>query len=135
VPTVPGTAQELQTSIASIAKKLDSIDFAKIGTDVQQTLQSASKMLDRVDRELTPAARDTLVEGREAMIEARRALVSARSALASVERTAAGAESLPIEASDALREIARAAESFRVLADYLERHPEAVIRGKRQDSR
>ncbi|HYH42602.1 MAG TPA: MlaD family protein [Burkholderiales bacterium] len=135
IPTVPGAAQELQATIASIAKKLDTIEFAKIGAVVQQTLQTATKALDRVDREITPAVRDTVVEAREAMIEARRALVNARSALASVERTAASAEALPIEASDALREIARAAESFRVLADYLERHPEAVIRGKKQDPR
>jgi paraquat-inducible protein B len=135
IPTVPGAAQELQATIASIAKKLDGVEFDKIGSDVQQTLQTATKALDRVDREITPAVRDTMVEAREAMIEARRALVNARSAIASVERTAASAEALPIEASDALREIARAAESFRILADYLERHPEAVIRGKRQDSR
>jgi paraquat-inducible protein B len=31
---------------------------------------------------------------------------------------------------DALQEVARAARSLRVLADYLERHPEALIRGK-----
>ena len=29
-----------------------------------------------------------------------------------------------------MQEIARAARSLRVLADYLERHPEALIRGK-----
>jgi paraquat-inducible protein B len=50
-------------------------------------------------------------------------------------RTAANAEAVPLEASDALREIGRAAESFRVLADYLERHPEAVIRGKKPAAR
>ena len=32
-----------------------------------------------------------------------------------------------------MREIGRAAASFRVLADYLERHPEALIRGKKED--
>jgi paraquat-inducible protein B len=135
IPTVPGTAQELQTTIASIAKKLDTIEYAKIGSDVERTLTSASKVLDRVDREIAPAARDTIVEARDAMVEARKALVNAQRALASVERTAAGAEALPLEASDAMREVARAAESFRVLADYLERHPEAVIRGKKLDSR
>ena len=29
-----------------------------------------------------------------------------------------------------LQEVSRAARSLRVLADYLERHPEALIRGK-----
>ena len=31
---------------------------------------------------------------------------------------------------DALQEVTRAARSLRVLIDYLERHPEALIRGK-----
>jgi paraquat-inducible protein B len=61
-------------------------------------------------------------------------MAEARKALASVERTLAEAEPLPLEASEAMREIARAAQSFRVLADYLERHPEAVIRGKKDGS-
>jgi paraquat-inducible protein B len=34
-----------------------------------------------------------------------------------------------------MRELARAAQSFRVLADYLERHPEALIRGKKEDEK
>jgi paraquat-inducible protein B len=31
---------------------------------------------------------------------------------------------------NAMQELGRAARSLRVLADYLERHPEAIIRGK-----
>jgi paraquat-inducible protein B len=52
-----------------------------------------------------------------------------------VERTLNQAEPLPLEATEAMREIGRAAQSFRVLADYLERHPEALIRGKKEDLR
>ena len=36
---------------------------------------------------------------------------------------------------EAMREIARAAQAFRILADYLERHPEALLSGKKEDSR
>lgn len=36
---------------------------------------------------------------------------------------------------EALHELARAAQSLRVLTDYLERHPEAIIRGKKKDER
>jgi paraquat-inducible protein B len=135
IPTVPGTAQELQATIASIAKKLDSIQYDRIGRDLQGTLQTATRVLNQFERDIAPAARDTMVEAKQAMVEARQALVDARKALASIERTAANAEPLPLEASDALREIGRAAQSFRVLADYLERHPEAVIRGKKLDAR
>ena len=142
IPTIPGTAQELQTTVASIARKLDRIQFEEISSDVRKTLQSANGVLLRLDREIVPATRDTMKEAQGAMTEARGALVEAREAigqakkaLSSVERTLQDAEPLPIEASDALREISRAAASFRTLADYLERHPEAVIRGKREDKK
>ena len=126
IPTVPGSSQELQATVTSIARKLDNIPYDQIGTDLRRTLQSASAVLTRVDKEIAPEARDAMAEARQAMIEARKAL-------ASVERTLADAAPLPVEASEAMREIARAAQSFRVLADYLERHPESLIRGKKAD--
>lgn len=135
IPTVASSTQELQATINSIAKKLDSIPYVEISGDLRRTLQVSSKMLDRIDREITPEARETLVEGRKTMVEARQAVIEARKSLASLERTLAGAEPLPLEASEALREVSRAAASFRVLADYLERHPEALIRGKTEEAR
>ncbi|MDB5865417.1 MAG: mammalian cell entry protein [Betaproteobacteria bacterium] len=135
IPTVAGSAQELQATIASISKKLERVQFEEISGDVRKTLKTTTAVLERVDREVAPQVRDTMIEARQAMVEAREALVQARKALSSVERTLANAEPLPSEASDALREIGRAAQSFRVLADYLERHPEAVIRGKKEDKR
>ncbi|MES2563130.1 MAG: MlaD family protein, partial [Pseudomonadota bacterium] len=139
IPTLPGSSQELQATITSIARKLESLPIQEIGADLRRTLQSAATVLQRVDKEIAPEARDTLVETRKAMADARVAVNDARKAITAVERAAASAERtitavepLPLEASDAMREIARAAEAFRVLADYLERHPEALIRGKRQ---
>jgi paraquat-inducible protein B len=38
-------------------------------------------------------------------------------------------------AADAMRELARTAAAFRTLAEYLERHPEALLRGKPEDSK
>ena len=38
------------------------------------------------------------------------------------------------ELRDALREIAGAARGIRVLADYLERNPEALLRGKTKEN-
>ena len=139
IPTMPGNAQELQNTVTSIAKKLDSVQYEQIGDELQRTLKSAGAVLARVDREIAPELRDTMTEARLAMGDARKALEDARKtledarkAIATVDRTVAAAEPIPLEASDALREVGRAAQAFRVLADYLERHPEAVIRGKRE---
>jgi paraquat-inducible protein B len=142
IPTVAGSTQELQATVASIAKKLERVQFEEISSDLRKTLQSASGVLNRVDREIAPELRDTMIEARQAtkdarvaIGDAREAIGQARKALSSVERTLQDAEPLPLEAADALREIGRAAQSFRVLADYLERHPEAVLRGKKEDKR
>jgi paraquat-inducible protein B len=63
--------------------------------------------------------------------ELRRAIASADQVLKSTDATLVGANApAQQEIRDALQEIVRAARSVRVLADYLERHPESLIRGK-----
>jgi paraquat-inducible protein B len=37
--------------------------------------------------------------------------------------------------NSSLEEVSRAARSLRVLADYLERHPEALVRGKKGEAK
>jgi paraquat-inducible protein B len=121
LPTVAGTVEDLRAAASSIAKKIDKIDFEAIGADLRQTLQSTTKLMQQLDAELTP-------EARAAMQEARRAMVS-------IDRTLAANSPLQEDAREALREIARAAQAFRALSDYLEQHPEALIRGKKEDAK
>ena len=55
---------------------------------------------------------------------------SARGTLRSLDRAAEGDSRLGYELVRALRDVADAARSLKTLADYLERHPDALIRGK-----
>ena len=73
----------------------------------------------------------------KAIVELDRTLVSARGTLDSGRGTLDNANKLiepnsvlGAELGNTLQEVSRAARSVRVLADYLERHPEALIRGK-----
>ena len=59
----------------------------------------------------------------------------ARRTLSSAERVLSPDTPLQVDAREAMREIARAAQAFRILADYLERHPEALLSGKKEDPR
>jgi paraquat-inducible protein B len=126
IPTIGGGLQELQTTIASIAAKLDKIPYEQIAGDLRQALQSLDRTLKdvdtavaRIDTEVTPELKSTLAE--------------ARRTFANAERTLATDSPLQQEMRDALREVGRAAASVRALADALERQPESLIRGRREE--
>jgi paraquat-inducible protein B len=116
IPTVPGGLQSLQDSVTSLVAKLNKIPFEGIGNNAQQTLADADVLLKQLSTEVMPQARDTLAAAQTALNSANSALQPDSSLLQSTD--------------DAMRELTRTAAAFRTLADYLERHPEALIRGK-----
>ena len=91
---------------------------------MKEALDSARSMLDNVNADVVPALKDTLGDARGAIGSAEKVLSSTQANI--VGPGAPG----QVELRNAMQEIARAARSLRVLADYLERHPEALLRGK-----
>lgn len=100
-PTVPGALEDLEASLTSIVRKIDKMPLQAIGADV-------AKVLGELDR----------------------TLASARGTLDNAGRLVAPRSPLETELSTTLQEVTRAARAIRVLGDYLERHPEALLRGK-----
>jgi len=121
LPTIPGNLQGLQDSITSLVAKLNKIPFETIGKDLHQTLTDADGLLKTLNTQVAPEARATLVAAQEA--------------LAAANRTLQPDSALSQSTADTMRELSRTAASFRALADYLERHPEALIRGKTEDKK
>ncbi|WP_172167621.1 PqiB family protein [Paraburkholderia elongata] len=119
LPTVPGNLQGLQDSIASLVAKLNAIPFEGISKDLRKTLSDADSLLNTINTDLGPDAKATLAAAREALTAANRTMQS----------------DSPLQQSttETMRELSRAAASIRALADYLQRHPEALIRGKTED--
>ena len=125
-PTASGGLDEIQDSIGSIAKKLDKVPFDQLSgrllatmTTLQETLKSTGQLMRRVDDSVAPQVNATLKEAEDAMKNAKEALSQ-------------GAP-LQNDLSSTLLELSHAARSVSALADYLERHPEALIRGKPAD--
>lgn len=117
LPTAPGTLEQLQEQLQSIVHKLDQIPFGEIGKNLNGTLKSANSLLQELDQELAPQAKDTLR--------------AAQQALQSLDQSLASPDApLQQDARHTLEELSRTAASFRALADYLDQHPEALIRGK-----
>jgi paraquat-inducible protein B len=126
VPTVPGQFDELQESIANIAKKVEKIPFDQLAADLhrtlaqmQTTMKGADKLLSRVNDDVAPELAATLTEVRKTMKTAEDALASD----APLQQDLRGT----------LIELNRAAASLRLLTDYLQRHPESLLRGKAAD--
>ena len=134
LPVVPSTVSDIEAKLTGIVAKLDKLPLEAIGDDLRkalasldQTLQDTGKAVNRIDADVTPGLKTTLEELRGAIAAADRVLKSTDATL--VGKDAAGQQDL----RDALQEIARAARSLRVLSDYLERHPESLIRGKTEE--
>jgi paraquat-inducible protein B len=121
MPTVAGGLQSLQDSVTTLIAKLNKIPFEAIGNDAHQTLRDAGALLKRLDTEVAP--------------QATQALVAAKTALDSANNALQPDSALSQNTGDAMKELARTAAAFRTLADYLERHPEALIRGKLEDKK
>jgi paraquat-inducible protein B len=119
MPTVPTTLDELRSVLSSIARlPLDQMgeDLGNSLESLSETMRATNTLLGRLDSETTSELNRTLAQTR-ATLESADALLSPNSPLQT-------------EAYRALREFGAAARSFRLMADYLERHPEALIRGK-----
>ena len=132
-PTTPGSLVELQATLMQIAKKLEKLPLDETVADVRKVLQSldvtvkdADKLVQRMNADVVPEVRMTLEEARKALDEGRKTLSAAK-------QTLSADAPLQQDLRETLRELARTAQSLRVLTDYLERHPESLIRGKQED--
>ena len=126
LPTIPGSSDEIQAHIAEITLKLSKVPFDQIGDDLRQSLHVFQQTLDRAGQLTAQLNNDVAPEIAGAMKDVRKSLTA-------VERTLAEDAPLQHDLRATLQELARAAASLRVLTDYLERHPEAILRGKRED--
>ena len=128
---MPGGVADIESKLDSILTKIDNMPIHAMGADLRkalatldETLKDAAQLVKRVDVDTVPELTTTLVELRRMMATADRVLKDTDSTLLGKDAPAQQ------ELRDALQEVTRAARSVRVLTDELERHPEALIRGK-----
>ena len=131
-PTVPGELQQIQQSLTQLTKKLEKLPLDAIGKNLLETLDTLNTSLLDVDKLLKGFESQVTPELKGTLSGARRTLAAAERSLNSLDSTYAGQDA-PVQQDlrEALQEVARAARALRVLADYLERNPSALIRGKK----
>jgi paraquat-inducible protein B len=131
LPTVPSTLPNLEAKVTAILAKVDQIPFAAIGNEIQQVLKTINTTIEDIDRAVDQIDTGVTPELKSSLSEFRRALASADRVLQNTDANLLGPSApTQIELTRALQEVTGAARSVRVLADYLERNPGALIRGK-----
>jgi len=125
-PTVPNSLDEIQTQIADVSRKLSKVPFDKIGEDLHKTLGTLNSTLGSAEQTMKALNNDVAPEIIAAMRDARKTLNAA-------EQTLSADAPLQQDVRQTMQELQRAAASIRVLTDYLQQHPESLIRGKQED--
>jgi paraquat-inducible protein B len=138
IPTVRGTLSDLQPQLADIVSRLSKVKFDEIGSDLQETLRNASAAgtgLQETLASATVAIRQLTPDAQRALAEVQKTLTSAQATLANLDRNVThGDAPLQRNFNQALTEMQRAAQALRVLSDYLQLHPESLLRGKPADA-
>lgn len=139
LPTIPAPLQIITTRVNDLLNKIETVPIEQIGQDLGDTLQNVKNLTGSA--ELQRAIRDldaTLKETRELAQNLNmniapaimKTLDQAQQTLVSVEGTLGKDAPLQYEIREAMEELGDAARALRVLLDYLERHPDALIFGK-----
>jgi paraquat-inducible protein B len=144
IPTSTSSFTEIQTTLANVAKKLEQLPLEQLTADVRRSLATLDATLTKVgalaataEKEVAPDMKSTLAEMRQTLQSAERTMTAARSALERAQGTLAAAEGTlaadaPVQTDlrETLREVSRAAEAVRNLAETIERDPQSLLRGK-----
>ena len=118
-------AQEVHRTTSRLAQLSESPELTQSLQRLDDTMRNVDQVSRQANAEITPILRDL----RRVANEAQGTVADARKLLASNGAQAPlGTQSAGI--GDALYELSRAARSLREFADYLDRHPEALLRGK-----
>ncbi|MFE8645019.1 intermembrane transport protein PqiB [Sphingomonas sp. NCPPB 2930] len=128
LPTVANSLDELQSQVQEIVGKVNKVPIEEIGRDVRATLA-------KLDKTLVGAETLTRTLNNDVSPEITAALKDARKTIDSANQTLAADAPLQADLRQTLQDLSRTATSVRVLTDYLERHPESLLRGKPEDKK
>ena len=119
IPTLPNALEGIIASVNQILDRVEKADLQGTLTNLNALMVSTTRLASTLEKDMPKLSAELLAT-----------LQTAHSALASLEATTSADGEIGSELQTALKEISAAARSLRVMAEYLERHPEALIKGK-----
>ena len=123
IPTVPGALTSLTSqlndslnNLNNLLHKLDSLPLKSIAQNFDETMAGANKLFNDKNIALSVKSLNETLDQVNVLIN-------------SISADEVGA--LNVQARVTMDELAKAARSLRAMAEYLERHPESLLKGKR----
>lgn len=126
IPTIPGSLQGIVDGIQQILDKLEKADLQQTLSNLNQLMVSTSNLMVVLEKDapqLSAELHDTLLDTRNMLNEA-------AVTLKTVNNAASPRGEIGNQLQDTLKEVTAAARSIRVMTEYLERHPDALLKGK-----
>ncbi|WP_456414475.1 PqiB family protein [Thiolapillus sp.] len=149
LPTTPGSLSSITNSLVAILGKLKRLPLEEMGAHflnvsegldalvndaaLPGSLQNLSLVLQRADRILSVVENKTsplMNEITSLSMDARKMVQQAERTLDALAKATSDQGSMGGELINTMRELAAAARAVKGVADYLERHPEALLQGK-----
>ncbi len=127
LPTVPSDLQELYQQVQAILLKLEKVPFDTLAQDAHRVMTDLDGSLKQLDLALRNTNSDILPEVKDSLEQIRTTVQDLHSTLSSDSP-------LQQDTRQALQSMAEAARSLKTLSDNLERQPESLIRGKKEQN-
>jgi paraquat-inducible protein B len=119
-------------ALAGLSRLVNTPELVALPERLSVAVDNAGRLIRRIEGQvgmLSADAREAINAATETLRQARTSLNYLDAAIQSIHESAAD-ERTYYQLQETLRNVSQAAESLRWLADYLNRHPEALLRGR-----
>ena len=126
VPDLRSTLKEIEELTSNMDEQV-----GDLSTNVEETLGDTRRLVHNIDERVSPLLSNLNIVSEST----RETLEQLKQTISKVDKIIDEDSPLNYKITNTVEELEAAARSIRILADYLERHPESLIRGKGESER
>jgi len=139
IPAIPAAMDQMRRTVTDVMAEIRRLPLDKIAKEILETVEGGNRLVNSPDTQkavhnlnVALGNVEKLTEGLDRQVDTLassldKTLGTVRKALEVADPNSPAA----VNMNKALKELSAAARSIRVLADYLEQHPEALVKGKK----
>jgi len=139
IPAIPAAMDQLRRTVTDVMAEIRRLPLDKIAKEILETVEGGNRLVNSADTQMAVhnlnvalGNVEKLTEGLDHQVDTLtssldKTLVTIRKALQVADPNSPAA----VNMNTAMKELSGATRSIRVLADYLEQHPEALVKGEK----